>query len=200
MARTVAAGALGALIATEQLDFGTGLQWLVLGLTVAAVLTSGAAALQAGRAGLAAGAQRVLLGALVWLGLVIASHLMAQDEGASFKAPLQVMTDLLALAWCALLGRAVSAVGAPDARLLRALAMIWLVLHALLQLIPLAGLAALGVGLISAISIGAAIVPFGSAVVDAHRVLRALGQAPALVPAQAQDGATTTDDPWRPGA
>ena len=57
-----------------------------------------------------------------------------------------------------------------------------------------------GVALITLISIGAALLPFASVVVDGYRIMRALGADAPLLDAQAQAGASPADDPWRPGA
>lgn len=179
------------------------LYWVHVGisaLSLGATGFAGLAAVRAAQAGFGAPARRVLGGLVVLAVLVATSRVMSAGDPALFQAPVVVMTDLVVLAWCALLGRMVEAVDVADARLLRMMAMGWLLLHAGIQLVPLAGLAAIGPLVLGMITLGSTVVPFGAAVVDAIRLQRASPVLPALLPAQGAADPDLPDDPWRPGA
>jgi hypothetical protein len=157
------------------------------------------AAQRADVAGLVREARLVLGGVVVWVVLVIVAQ--RQDEQQTFVAPIALIADLTQLAWCSLLGRAVATVGATNVLALRQLALALLVVHAGIQLMPLPTLAAFGPSALGLATLLATTVPFTSASIDAHHLLRALkAQPPDEVLPHEPISVEGPDDPWRPGA
>ena len=167
----------------------------VLSYAAFGVVTLGAVAAQrAYVAGLVREAQLVIGGVVVWLVLVLVAQ--RQDELQTFVAPIALISDLTQLAWCSLLGRAVATTGATNVLALRLL-----VVHACTQLLPLPTLAAFGPGALGLATLLATTVPFVSASLDAHHLLRALRARPADEVLPHEPVSTEgPDDPWRPGA
>ena len=173
----------------------------VLSYAAFGVVTLGAVAAQrAYVAGLVREAQLVIGGVVVWLVLVLVAQ--RQDELQTFVAPIALISDLTQLAWCSLLGRAVATVGATNVLALRQLALALLVVHAGTQLMPLPALAAFGPGPLGLATLLATTVPFMSASLDAHHLLRALRARPVdeVLPHEPSAPREGPDDPWWPGA
>lgn len=170
-----------------------------LGAIVASLVAT--AGLAAARAGLLRAATRVGVALGLWAAVTVTDMLSASTPGQAHALAnmASMAVNLTAIAWCALLGDAVRAAGAPSPARFRALAYAAMSAHVVVQLVP-SLMFSLGATAVAILAIGATVFALGAAATDALRLGQALpGDTPPESPALAEADARRPDDPWRPG-